>query len=87
MDFPKRIYAVGTTDDDIQVGSRFEALPGGLLEDGAEVAIYGLLRVKRVQVTRKLVAAAGEPEGEGENNAQPTEYQAALDRLAAGAGE
>jgi hypothetical protein len=65
MEFPKRIFVTidgGAFDEPEQIVAteKFEGLPD--LKDGAEVAIYGLLRVKKVQVTRKLVAANGEAE-------------------------
>ncbi len=81
MEFPKRIHAVRREDGTYEMAEGFTGLPADALGDGAEVAIYGLLRVKRVQVTRKLVAAAGEV-GEDEVGASAA-VQEALDGLAA----
>ncbi len=48
-------------------------LPVHLLPDGAEVAIYRLARVKRLEVSRRLVKLdAADPDDEGENETGAT---------------
>lgn len=68
MEFAKRLLAVkNEAAGEIAVSDKLELLPKTLLEDGTEVAVYGLLRTKRVQkqVTLRLLPAnASEPDDE-----------------------
>ena len=65
MALPKRSFIVGDNGALVS-GERLSDIPPGLLNDGAEVGIYGLLRIKRVEVTRKLVKMDGDSLDESE---------------------
>lgn len=76
MDFPKRMLVVGKAVP-LSIDPRWEAaetipgLPVELLPDGAEVAVYGLLRVKRLEISRKLVKVNASDPDDGDE--APTE--------------
>lgn len=58
----KRLYVVVDENGAVWAGAGLDALPQDLLTDGAEVGIYLLRRVKKVEITRKLKAIEGEAE-------------------------
>ena len=61
MELPKRLFVV-TQLDAVYAGGSLNDLPPVLLEDGAEVGVYLLRRIKKVEITRKLKAIEGESE-------------------------
>ena len=75
MEFPKRLLVVRGSLGDVVAGEALGDLPDSLLCDEAEVAVYLLRRIKKVEVSRKLVkvnpAEAADDEGEGDPPAAP----------------
>jgi len=76
MEFPKRLLVVENTmtgqAGDVEAAERLIDLPTDLLPDGVDVAIYRLARVKRLEVSRRLVkmdpGEPDEPGDEGDND-------------------
>ena len=77
MEFPKRLLVVA----DIAGLVASETLAGfepGVLPDGGEVGVYGLLRVKRIEVTRKLVKLDGDDSDDGDISGRNDQSQIPL---------
>lgn len=72
MDFPKRMLVVGkavplSIDPHWEAAETLLGLPVELLPDGVEVAIYRLSRVKRLEISRKLVKANASDPDDGDD--------------------
>jgi hypothetical protein len=83
MEFPKRLLVVSRSlqDGGVEASERLVDLPVDLLPDGVEVAVYGLLRVKRLEVSRRLVKlnqSDPDDEGEGDPQSEPDPRQILL---------
>lgn len=76
MDFPKRLLvAHGYTMEgspELKAVEALSDLPDDTLGNGTEVAVYGLLRVKKVEVSRRLVPLNDEPPSETPETADPS---------------
>jgi hypothetical protein len=80
VEFPKRLHVIEdpeSVEHAIVAEPEFDELPGRLLSDGAEVAIYRFVRTKKVQVTRRLVSTStGEPDDDNETPAEGADQAA-----------
>lgn len=88
MEFKKRLYVMTDEKGEPVAAETFTGLPTHLLEHGAEIGVYGYLRTKRVEVTRRLVSTnPNEPDEQDEGGSPGEPLQNLLDGVNAAAAE
>jgi len=78
MEFAKRLFVVTDEAGTNWAGRGLADLPEVLLGDGVEVGVYLLRRVKKVELSRKLVKMDpldSDDEGEGDLPAAPEQME------------
>ena len=89
MEFPKRLLVVeSAAKGGVEASEFLQDLPVECLPDGVEVAVYRLARVKRLEVSRRLVkmdpGEPDEPGDEGEDAPAAPEQLSILEGVANG---